>query len=231
MFACWFVVDVYLLQLWLFDEAYFIPAERMKGILNAKYEPADLQKVVDSANYLSQEEKDKLYALFKKYEGLFNGTLGTWRDEPYDIQLRKENPVFLFGLVTIAKASECFSRNVEMTNEPADLQKVVDSANYLSQEEKDKLYALFKKYQGLFNGTLGTWRDEPYDIQLRKENPVFQFGLVTIAKASECFSRNVEMTDKSLFKYTSLLVECCRVVLHMLCGLDNIPNTKCRNDR
>lgn len=79
-----------------FDEAYFIPdgleeaAERMKRILDAKYEPADLRKVVDESDYLKDEEKDKLYSLFKKYEHLFDGTLGTWRDEPYDIELRKD---------------------------------------------------------------------------------------------------------------------------------------------
>ena len=80
------------------EESFFIPdpegvedaAERMKRILDAKYEPADLEKVARNATHLNEEQQQKLYRTLKKYEDLFDGTLGTWHDNQYDIELRKD---------------------------------------------------------------------------------------------------------------------------------------------
>ena len=51
---------------------------RMKKILEAHYEKADLMKVVNNCTHLSQEERVKLYQLLKRYEHLFDATLGQW---------------------------------------------------------------------------------------------------------------------------------------------------------
>ena len=64
--------------------------ERIKKILDAKYEPADLDKVVESHTHLTEEEQKPLRALLEKYKTLFDGTLGTWRNEQYNIELRPD---------------------------------------------------------------------------------------------------------------------------------------------
>ena len=62
--------------------------ERIKRILDAKYEKANLSKIVREAIHLKTCEQDKLYEVLKKYEILFDGTLGKWEGEPYHIDLR-----------------------------------------------------------------------------------------------------------------------------------------------
>ena len=47
----------------------------MKRILDAKYEKANLNKLVRDTIYLDRDEQDKLLKLLKKYESVFDGTL------------------------------------------------------------------------------------------------------------------------------------------------------------
>ena len=54
---------------------------RVKRILDAKYEPADLDEVVVNCTHLTKEHKAELFSLFKRHESLFDGTLGTWKGE------------------------------------------------------------------------------------------------------------------------------------------------------
>lgn len=63
---------------------------RIKDILDAKYEKADLDKVVASCTNLDNQQQQELKAILTKHEGLFDGTLGTWHDEPYNIELKPE---------------------------------------------------------------------------------------------------------------------------------------------
>ena len=62
---------------------------RLKKILDAKYEAADLAKVVSACDYLNADEQSQLLTLLRKYEHLFDGTLGTWNNEPYNIELKE----------------------------------------------------------------------------------------------------------------------------------------------
>ena len=65
--------------------------ERLKNILDAKYEKADLKKVAFTDNgHLEEHQSEKLLELFEKYEGLFDGTLGVWSDVDYNIELRDD---------------------------------------------------------------------------------------------------------------------------------------------
>ncbi len=49
-------------------------------ILDTNYKKADLQAVLqDNCTHLNSAEKDKLLELLKKFEQLFEGTLGHWR--------------------------------------------------------------------------------------------------------------------------------------------------------
>ena len=52
-------------------------ATRVKEILEAKYEPADLEKICSSYDHLIAEQQQKLLTLLRKYDELFDGTLGT----------------------------------------------------------------------------------------------------------------------------------------------------------
>ena len=49
-------------------------------ILDAKYQKADLQSIVrDNCKHQSTNQQKKLLQLLKKYELLFDGTLGDWK--------------------------------------------------------------------------------------------------------------------------------------------------------
>ena len=61
---------------------------RMKKILDAKYEKADLIQITENLKYLNREKQKKLLKLLKRYEDLFDGTLGTWQGNPYHVELK-----------------------------------------------------------------------------------------------------------------------------------------------
>jgi hypothetical protein len=64
--------------------------QRATLILDAKYSKADLQSVVrDNCKHLSANQQKKLLQLLKKYESLFNGTLGDWKIKPVSFQLKE----------------------------------------------------------------------------------------------------------------------------------------------
>ncbi len=59
-------------------------------ILDAEYSKADLQSVVrDNCKHLSANQQKKLLQLLKKYESLFDGTLGDWKTKPVSFQLNR----------------------------------------------------------------------------------------------------------------------------------------------
>ena len=64
--------------------------QRAMQILDAKYRKVDLQSVVrDNCKHLSADQQKKLLRLLKKYESLFNGTLGDWKTKPVSFQLKE----------------------------------------------------------------------------------------------------------------------------------------------
>jgi hypothetical protein len=64
--------------------------ERAMWILDAKYSKADLQSAVrDDCKHLSANQQKVLLQLLKKYEYLFNGTLGDWKIKPVSFQLKE----------------------------------------------------------------------------------------------------------------------------------------------
>ena len=62
-------------------------SDRIKKILDAKYEPADLKKVCSAHSHLQMEQQQKLLSLLEKYGDLFDGTLGTWTGSEINLQL------------------------------------------------------------------------------------------------------------------------------------------------
>jgi Reverse transcriptase (RNA-dependent DNA polymerase) len=64
--------------------------DRVKAILDAKYEKADLAEVAHSATHLSKMKQEELHQFLTKYEDLFDGSLGKWKLGAYDIELRPD---------------------------------------------------------------------------------------------------------------------------------------------
>ena len=80
--------------------------KRVAAIMDAKYEPADLDKLVEECSQLRTKEKLLLLNLLKKYEKLFDGSLGTWKGPPHKIHLKEGVEPFHARPYTIPKAIE-----------------------------------------------------------------------------------------------------------------------------
>jgi hypothetical protein len=60
------------------------------GILDAKYQNTGLQSIIkDNCKHLSADQQKKLLQLLKKYESLFDGTLGDYKTKPISFQLKE----------------------------------------------------------------------------------------------------------------------------------------------
>jgi hypothetical protein len=62
-------------------------AERIQSIIESKYCPADLNKIVEECTHLDKTEQRHLLKLLQKFEDLFDTTLGTWKTDPVDLEL------------------------------------------------------------------------------------------------------------------------------------------------
>ena len=63
--------------------------ERAMRILDANYKKADLKEIVSQSKHIDNEQKQALLKLLKKYEHLFDGTLGDFKTEPVSIELKE----------------------------------------------------------------------------------------------------------------------------------------------
>ena len=63
-------------------------SERLSSILDAKYKPADLTELTSNISNLNKLEQKQLKQLLTDNESLFDGTLGRWTGDPYDIKLK-----------------------------------------------------------------------------------------------------------------------------------------------
>ena len=61
---------------------------RIKNILEAKYEPADLNEIVNECKHLTITQRKSLLNLLNKHRDLFDGTLGKWKEEKLNIELK-----------------------------------------------------------------------------------------------------------------------------------------------
>ena len=66
-------------------------ADRIQQILDAKYAPADLEKLAEESKHLTPEEQHMLLNLLNKYEHLFDGSLGKWDVGQVDLDLKEED--------------------------------------------------------------------------------------------------------------------------------------------
>ena len=61
---------------------------RMARILDAKYKKADLKQIINNCQHLTLDQCMDLYTILKKYEYLFDGTLGCWSTRLLDLTLK-----------------------------------------------------------------------------------------------------------------------------------------------
>ena len=64
--------------------------DRVKGTLDAKYVKADLQQVTEDCSHLDEEEQVQLKTLLERFEHLLDGTLGTGRDKPHEVEIKPD---------------------------------------------------------------------------------------------------------------------------------------------
>ena len=63
---------------------------RALEILDAKYEKADLPKIIaENCKHLSTHQQGQLLRLLLDFEELFNGTLGDWKTKPVGFKLKE----------------------------------------------------------------------------------------------------------------------------------------------
>ncbi len=100
-----------------------------KELLEAKYEPADLDEVVAEATALNPDQKKGLRALLEKYKDLFDGTLGEWKGDPYHIDLKPgAKPVCTKAFPVPVSRLELVKKEVEHLCKIGVLQKVTGSS-------------------------------------------------------------------------------------------------------
>ena len=63
-------------------------AARIQSIIDVKYSPQDVDAIVDECKHLGSSEQSQLKELLFKYESLFDGSLGTWKTEPIELELK-----------------------------------------------------------------------------------------------------------------------------------------------
>jgi hypothetical protein len=66
-------------------------AERIQNIIESKYTPADLNKKFEEGTHLEKDEQRQLLKLLQKVEELFDGSLGTWKTDPVNLELKDPN--------------------------------------------------------------------------------------------------------------------------------------------
>ena len=63
----------------------------MRVILDAKYKKTDLHKVmVTQCQHLTKTQRNDLLKLLQNFKELFDGTLGTWKIDPVDSELKED---------------------------------------------------------------------------------------------------------------------------------------------
>ena len=66
-------------------------SDRIKSILDAKYEAADLDEVVQSAGQNCPMTSSGNFANYsEQYEELFDGSLGKWNGTPVELKLKSD---------------------------------------------------------------------------------------------------------------------------------------------
>jgi len=106
-------------------EAITDATERIKQILDAKYEKADLEQVAQDATHLTEEQRKQLHSVLQEYEDLFDGSLGKWNMGAYEIELQPDASPYHARAYPIPKAyTDTLKLEVERLCDAGVLKKV-----------------------------------------------------------------------------------------------------------
>ena len=75
-------------EILLAQEELNFDADRIQEIIDSKYSPQDLDAVVADCKHLTEGQRKELRKLLEKYKSLFDGSLGTWKTEPIELELK-----------------------------------------------------------------------------------------------------------------------------------------------
>ena len=101
--------------------------ERIKSILDAKYEPADINDIVANCNHLNSNQKQDLFQLLYDFKDLFDGTLGQWKGEEYNIELKDDATPYHARPFSIPKIHEAtLKMEVQRLLDLGVLKKLID---------------------------------------------------------------------------------------------------------
>jgi len=127
--------------------------DRVNRIQAANYHKADLKKVCDECEHLERDDRLKLYKLLKRYEFLFDGTLGTWRTAPVDLELKPGAKPYHAKPYPVPRVHEkVFRDEVERLCKIGVLRKVNDSkwgAPTFIQPKKNKTVRFLSDFREL----------------------------------------------------------------------------------
>ena len=87
----------------------------LRVILYYKYEKADLHKVMETqCQHITTTQHNELLKLLQILEELFDGTLGPWKIDPVDFELKEDaKPIFLCPHPVLNVHKEMFKKEIE----------------------------------------------------------------------------------------------------------------------
>ena len=87
----------------------------VRVILDAKYEMANLRKVMENqCKHLTGAQHNELLKLLHRLEELFDGTLGTWKTNTVDFELKEDVNTICLQPYRVPKVhEEMFKKEVE----------------------------------------------------------------------------------------------------------------------
>ena len=97
------------------NDVFAIASSTMK-ILDAKYEKANLDAFLDLSSHLDSKQKIDLKSLLLKYEPLFDGSLGNWKTDPVDLQLKSGEMPFHLSPFPVPKIHKQTFKHFEFCN-------------------------------------------------------------------------------------------------------------------
>jgi hypothetical protein len=65
--------------------------QKIQNIVESKYCPVDQNKIIAGCNLLSTSQQEKLHKVLNKFAHLFDGTLGNWKADPVNLELKDTN--------------------------------------------------------------------------------------------------------------------------------------------
>ena len=81
-------------------------SNRIKKILDPKYEQANLKEIATKLKYLNTDEQFLMYRLLNKHENMFDGKLGNYTGTEYKIELLKGDQPYHANPFPILKVHE-----------------------------------------------------------------------------------------------------------------------------